>query len=241
MLKLFSYPRTILASLLYPLFLGGCSIYAILQNLLLNDRRLDDAIIQFWGRGSCWMFGVKIDVRGLENIPEGGCLYLFNHTSFFDIFVMSAILRGVRFGAKIELFKIPFFGMAMRRLGVLPIARERREEVFKIYKAAEGRIKNGERFALAPEGTRQTVERLGSFKAGPFVFAINAKAPVVPVVILNAVHILPKGQLLPNWGIWKRTIRMEILPPVSTQSLDIKERPRLQEGVRKMMEPFFAV
>lgn len=235
MMRWFSYPRSLLAVIFYPIFLVLCSTVAVLVNILFSSRRLDDKVIAFWARSSCYLFGVDVVVRGYENIPAGGCLFLFNHASFFDIFAMHGWIPGLRFGAKIELFKIPVFGLAMKRVGVLPIARERREEVFRIYNEAQHRIENGERFALAPEGTRQTVERLGSFKSGPFVFAINAKAPIVPVVIRNVVPILPKGGLLPNWGVWKRTVMMDILPPISTENVQLSERPRLQEKVRQEM------
>lgn len=232
---LFSVVRSSLMTILYVPFLLLCSISAVVMNLIFNSRKLDDQIIQFWGRWSCKMFGVKVHVSGLGNIPQGGCLFLFNHTSFFDVFAMAGYLPGIRFGAKIELFSIPFFGLAMRRLGMLPIARQKREEVFKLYQASEVRIANGERFALAPEGTRQDSEVLGSFKAGPFVFAINAKAPIVPVVIKNASQILPKGNYIPNWNVWSRNIQIHILPFVNTTEFDMNQRPALQDLVRSKM------
>ncbi|MBX3041105.1 MAG: 1-acyl-sn-glycerol-3-phosphate acyltransferase, partial [Bdellovibrionaceae bacterium] len=143
-------------------------------------------------------------------------------------------------GAKIELFKIPVFGFAMRRIGILPIDRRNREGVFRVYREAQIRMQQGERFALAPEGTRQDEERLGPFKSGPFVFAINTGAPVVPVVIRNASQILPKHSLFPNMGTWKRRIRLSVLPAVSTQSMKLDDRPILQEKVRTEMLPFFS-
>jgi len=238
-LKLLSYPRSLLAVILFPIHTILCAIAMITVNLLLNNRRIEDHIVVFWTRGACYMFGVKVVVQGLENRPKGGFLYVFNHTSFFDIFAMNGWLGSFRFGAKIELFKIPVFGAAMRRAGILPIARERREEVFKVYQAAEARIKAGERFALAPEGTRQTSERLGPFKSGPFVFAINAKAPIVPVIIKGAAAILPKGHIVPNWGTWSRTITLQVLPPIYPHEYTIANRPQLQERVRQTMAPYF--
>ncbi len=232
---LFSVVRSSLMAILYIPFLLLCSISSVVMNLIFNSRKIDDSIIQFWGRWSCKMFGVNVHVAGLENIPQGGCLFLFNHTSFFDVFAMAGYLPGIRFGAKIELFSIPFFGLAMRRLGMLPIARQKREEVFKLYQASEVRIANGERFALAPEGTRQDSEVLGSFKAGPFVFAINAKAPIVPVVIKNASQILPKGSYIPNWNVWNRDIQIHILPYVNTTEFGMNQRPALQDLVRSKM------
>ncbi|MFM6927243.1 MAG: lysophospholipid acyltransferase family protein [Bdellovibrio sp.] len=238
-LKLLSYPRSLLAViyLIISTFLVSTSI--VIANILFNNRKIEDQIVYMWTRPLCWVFGVKVVVKGLENRPKGGYIYVFNHTSFFDIFAMSGWLGSFRFGAKIELFKIPIFGMAMRRAGILPIARHRREEVFKVYKAAEERVARGERFALAPEGTRQKTEQLGSFKSGPFVLAINAKAPIVPVVIKGAAAIMPKGHWIPNWGVWSRTITLEVLPAVDVTEYTIENRPQLQERVRNMMLPFF--
>lgn len=238
-MKLVASLRSIVMTLLYPLVLVLSSLTVLIVNFLFNNKKWDDRLVQLWGQISCWMFGVKVKVNGFENVPKGGCVYVFNHTSFFDVFAMQGALNGFRFGAKIELFKIPVFGFAMRRLGALPIARHKRDEVFKVYEAAQSRIERGEKFALAPEGTRQEEEKLGAFKAGPFVFAINAKAPVVPVVIRGAAAILPKGHWVPNSDVWTREITIDVLPPVDTLSYDIKDRPVLQEKVRKEMEPFF--
>ena len=238
-LKLLSYPRSLLAVIYLPIHTVLCSSLIILINVLFNNRKWEDQIVYLWTRPVCWMFGVKVVTKGLENRPPGGFIYVFNHTSFFDIFAMSGWLGSFRFGAKIELFKIPIFGMGMRRAGILPIARERREEVFKVYKAAEARIANGERFALAPEGTRQTTEQLGAFKSGPFILAINAHAPIVPVVVKGASAIMPKGHWIPNWGVWSRTITLEVLPAVDVAPYTVETRPQLQERVRGMMLPYF--
>lgn len=240
-LRLLSYPRSILAAIVYPFILVAYSSLALLMNLLFNSRHLDDTIIMSWAQLTCHLFGVDVEVEGYENIPKGGCVFLFNHGSFFDIFAMAGWIRGFRFGAKIELFSIPVFGRAMTRVGILPIARDRKEEVFRVYKAAQVRIAAGERFALAPEGTRQSVERLGPFKAGPFIFAINARAPVVPVIIRNAVSILPKDKFIPNMGTWKTVIKISILPQISTEGLEVDDRPQLQEQVRAVMQPYFPV
>ncbi len=239
LLKLLSYPRSLLAILLLPIHTVICSAAMILVTFIYPNRWLEDQIVYYWTRVTCWMFGVKVVVHGFHKSFKGGYLYVFNHTSFFDIFAMAGYLGSFRFGAKIELFKIPVFGWGMKRAGILPIARNRREEVFKVYKEAEARIAKGERFALAPEGTRQHTETLGPFKSGPFIFAINAKAPIVPVVVKGAAAIMPKGSFLPNWGVWSRTITLEVLPPVDTSSYTIEQRPQLQEHVRNLMLPYF--
>lgn len=239
-LKVLSYPRGVVMAALYPIYLVIISAFCVLQNIIFNRRDFDDLVISYWGRISCRMFGVRVQVQGLDNIPSGGGVFLFNHASFFDVFAMIGYLPSLRFGAKVELFKIPFFGWAMQRVGMLPIARQNREEVFKIYQGAEDRLKNGERFALAPEGTRQpSEEKLGRFKAGPFVFAINAGVPLIPVVIKNASYILPKNALFPNLGTWQRDIILHVLPAIPTKNFHVDDRPVLQEKVQAAMQPFF--
>lgn len=238
-LKMLSYPRSLIGVILLPIHTALCASAMVIVNITLNNRKIEDHIVEFWTRNCCRMFGVKVVTHGLENRPAGGFLYVFNHTSFFDIFAMNGWLGSFRFGAKIELFNIPVFGAGMRRAGILPIARHRRDEVFKVYQAAEARIKAGERFALAPEGTRQETERLGPFKSGPFIFAINAHAPIVPVIVKGAAAILPKGHMIPNWGVWSRTVTLTVLPPVSPEGYTLDQRPELQEKVRKLMEPYF--
>lgn len=223
----------------YPVLLISLSAVCVIQNLLLNSRKGDDALLRFWARMSLWMFGVKVRLEGVERIPVEGCLFVFNHTSFFDVFTLAAHIPGLRFGAKIELFRIPVFGFAMRRIGILPIDRGAREKVFQVYQRAQDRMRAGEQFALAPEGTRQTEEVLGSFKSGPFVFAINTRAPIVPVVIRNASLILPKGALFPNMGTWSREITMTILPPIRTEEMALTDRPALQSLVREKMAAYF--
>lgn len=238
-MKILIILRSLLMTALYPFVLAFFSILLMVANLLFNNKKIDDRLTQLWGAFSCWMFGVRIKITGLENVPQGGCVFLFNHTSFFDIFAMQGAINGFRFGAKIELFKIPIFGMAMRRLGALPIARHKRDEVFKVYEAAQTNLQKGYKYALAPEGTRQTEEKLGSFKAGPFVFAINAQVPLVPVVIRGAAPILPKGHWVPNQDVWVREVRLDILPAVSTADYHLEDRPVLQEKIREQMLPYF--
>lgn len=235
-MKFLSYPRSLLGMILYPIVLFSYSAFMIVQNLIFSNRNYDSRVMRSWGQASCWLFGVKIRVEGMENNPPGSCLYLFNHTSFFDIFAMQAALPNLRFGAKIELFKIPIFGRAMTRGGVLPIARDRRDDVLQVYKEAAKRTAHGERFALAPEGTRYEGSSLGRFKAGPFFFAISAQIPIVPVVIVGAKEAMPKNSFVPTWGKWTHEIVLHVLKPVPTEGLGMDAKSQLQELVRGEMQ-----
>lgn len=186
---------------------------------------MQDAICRVWGGGILSLFGVRVKLTGEENFPpKSACLLLFNHQSLFDIPVIYGTLkRRVRFGAKAELFRIPIFGLGMRVMGTLPVTRKDRASTLQTYKDAESKIAEGFSYALAPEGTRQEKPVIGSFKAGPFIFAIGAQAPIVLAVIRGAHDVLPKKRLLPNLDRWTRTVHLHLTPAIPTRGLVLGE------------------
>ncbi len=192
-----------------------------------------------WGKTILFLTGVRWELRGEKNLPPAGqgYLYLFNHTSYMDIIAMITGLPTIpRFGAKIELFRIPFLGPAIRALGNLPIARENRSQVLKLYKETEERAQKGECFALAPEGTRQSGGVLGRFKKGPFIFALGAGIPVVPLLIVGAEQIQPKGSFLMNVGhCWSRRLVLQILKPIDAKNYSEETITEFQNAVREEM------
>lgn len=235
----FSFLRSFIAGLFFLVFTVFWCALAVIVALLPHPHSWETWIMGTWGRVALKIWGVKLQVKGLENIPKNSCLFIFNHTSFFDIFAMEAAYRYFRFGAKIELFQIPLFGAAMRRFGILPIARAKRERVFKVYEEAQSRAQQGEKFALAPEGKRNDEEVLLPFKSGPFIFAINARIPMVPVVIKGAHAVMTKKQILPNWDRWSRVITVEYLPAISTDGFTMENRTELQNKAFEIMKPYF--
>ena len=237
-MKLLIWVRSFVVTLfLFPIWtILGCFV-AVFAEKVLRSRALVNRMIKIWGRSSCWMYGVKINVHGEENFPVGGAMVLFNHTSFFDIISLYACFPFVRFGAKLELFSIPIFGWTMEALGTLPIARANREEAIRVLQNAIARAKNGEKFALSPEGGRSEDEdELMPFKAGPFVFAIQAQIPLVPLIIRGAMPVWPKGVWIPATDSWTSEITLDVLPPISTLGTTIDDRDHLQTIARERME-----
>jgi 1-acyl-sn-glycerol-3-phosphate acyltransferase len=210
------------------------SAWLVVASLLNSRREFITFIIQSWSHGLCWMAGIRIHASGLEKIPSGGVLYIFNHQSHLDIPVVHwGIPRDFRFGAKSELFKIPVFSRAMRRAGALEIPRFQRSQAVKVLEDAERRIKGGESFILAPEGTRQEEAAIGEFRSGPFVVAIKAQAPLVPVVLKGVEKVLPKGTILMNWKSFYNDVQLQILDPIKTSDFSYEKRDELKAMVRE--------
>ncbi len=216
-----------------------CSIVCVSMVAIGLPQRVYMSLISLlWARLALWMSFVRVEVKGAENVPKDkGFLFVFNHTSHYDILVLFAHSpHYFFFGAKSELFSIPLFGAAMRSVGILPIERSNREKVMAIYREAEARVAKGDAFALAPEGTRQPGRgTLGDFKSGPFFFAVNAKMPIVPVIMRGCEDIMPKKSLLINSKKFILTVELEFLPPVSTQGMTEADVPQLKDQVRELM------
>lgn len=219
----------------------GC-FWVVLASFTLPDiRRIGNFIVLWWGTTCCRILGLKIEVQGLENIPEGGCLFIFNHTSHVDIPIFYAsVPKPARFGAKAELFKIPIFGWVLRRMGALKINRGDRAKVIRLYQDSVKRVAAGHSFVLAAEGTRIDHAGVGKvFKSGPMIFAISGQFPIVPVVFVGAQEVLPKGRLFPVAEKLGSAIKVKILPMVSTVGLSIDDRRSLKASLQVRMTKAF--
>jgi 1-acyl-sn-glycerol-3-phosphate acyltransferase len=243
-LDIVSYPRAIFMLAFGAISTGFFSFFIPFMAWVSRSKRVVDWLIVYgWSAPLVLLAGVRVEVRGAEVLNHSskkGFLILFNHSSLWDIPVLFGYFpRPFRFGAKAELFKIPLFGWAIRVCGTLPIDRGNRNKVMKIYQGAISRIENGECFALAPEGTRQDGAQLGKFKRGPFEFAINAQADIVPVIIAGALKVLPKHSAWINVGRFRRRVILQILPPVAGGQYTMERVEELQERVRAEMDPAY--
>ena len=192
-----------------------------------------DLLPRFWARCTLWAAGVKVRLHGLEALPpDGTFIFICNHVSLFDILALVARLPRNNFVAKAELFKIPVFGAGLRALGTVPMERTNQKAAFGAYDVAVERIKSGTSVVVFPEGTRGTEYAIRRFKKGPFVLAIKAGAPIVPVVIYGTIGILPKGQLLMHPG----PIDVYLLDQVPTAGLSYDDRDSLARDVHDRMQ-----
>lgn len=241
--KCLSYPLAVLLTPVAGIVTLGFSAFAVLMVTLMGEsQKLGDWVIKSWANTMAFLFRIDLQVEGLENLPQKGCLFLFNHNSLFDIVVFHlGISKSARFGAKIELFKIPFFGKAMRKLGALPIARGNVEKVMRVYQRSIPRVVNeGKSFILAAEGTRNDDPGVGKkFKSGPIIFALSGQFPIVPVVIIGTYEIVSRDSKAVSWGRFRNPVKLKILEPVSTEGKSIDDRHSLKETLQQRMTKAF--
>lgn len=213
-----------------PIF-GGCSLIAGLLRLRDRPGSPFDWAPRLWGKTHLWVAGVRVVEHGLEN--KGGSQHIFvaNHLGNFDVFALAAKLPWLKFVAKAELFRVPILGPAMRAAGMIPIERANRKAAFTSYSTATERINAGASVAVYPEGTRGSEYALRPFKKGPFVLAIQAQAPVVPLVVYGALDVQRKGE----FKVVPGTIHMHYLPAISTVGMTYDQRDELARRTYEAM------
>lgn len=206
---------------------------AILSGLLRDPNIPLSWARRFWGRGLVWVAGCQLE-RYPGFIPEPGKPYIFvmNHQSLFDIVAaFVAIPVNIRFIAKKVLRLIPFLGWYMLATGMVFIDRQNREDAFKSLDEACEKIRTGIGILVYPEGTRSRDGRILPFKKGPFVMAIRAGVPIVPVAIEGCQNLLERDSLLIKGG----RVSIVLGQPIPTANLAPEDRDALMERVRNAL------
>ncbi len=172
--------------------------------------------------------------RLLDAPPRGGFLYFSNHHSMLDILALFVALRETPFvfAAKKELFRVPFIGWHLRLAGYVEVDRDHRERAISAYaKAAKQIRERGTVVTVYPEGTRSVDGTILPFKKGPFMLAIEAQVPIVPIAVDGAQHALRKR----TFRLHGHPIRVVVGRPIETHGLTVADRDDLLRRTRLAM------
>lgn len=174
--------------------------------------------------------GVRVRTTGLERVARDG-VYLFvsNHQSIYDTPILWATLPfQLRIIAKASLGAFPILGWHLRYAGHLLVDRARPG------KATLNRVGElmgrGHSLSVYAEGTRSRDGRVGSFKPGLFLLAVDAGLPVVPVAIVGSRHVMRKGRLTTCPG----DVELVVHDPIATAGLgraDVRDLARRTESI----------
>lgn len=165
--------------------------------------------------------GVRIRAVGRDQIEDGRAyLFLSNHASNLDPPIITFLLnQRISIIAKQELFKIPFFGRAMRASGLISVDRSNRKAAAESVGEAVHLLQSGRAMLVFPEGTRSPDGRLLPFKKGPFRLAMEAGVPVVPITIVGSYEAWPKGRMSLRAG----KVVVYFHPPIDPHQFEHKE------------------
>ena len=191
-----------------------------------------DTVGRNWARFVLGGAGVTVTIEGLEHLaPQGPQIVAANHQSVFDILaILGTVPLPLKFIAKKEVFRYPFFGPAVKAVGHIKLDRKDRKQAFAAYQvAALELVRTRSHVLVFPEGTRSRTGLMLPFKKGPAMLAIASGAPLVPCYCAGTFDILPKGS---HW-VRPRPVQLLFGPPLPTQGLTYDDRDALTERLRE--------
>jgi len=158
---------------------------------------------------------LKLNIKssGVENIPDGPCIFAPNHASYLDSIVLYSNLtrkhkNETYFFAKDKNFKNTFTRFFANRSHVIlmDINSDLQLSLKKISKV----LKNGKKIVIFPEGTRTKTGELSSFKKTFATIAKELNVPISPVAIKGAFEAMPYTAKFPSKG----NIFIKFLPTI---------------------------
>ena len=184
------------------------------SGFFFTPRKWSIRALQTWARSSLFWLrtiaGIKIEVRGLDNIPRGPCLLAGKHQSFWETFAILPLVDDPAVVLKKELTYIPFFGWFIYKFRMIPVERSAGTQALRaLLEASEQAVSEGRQIIIMPEGTRRAPDDPPDYKPGAAAVYGRLGVPCVPFA-LNSGLFWPRRQFVRRPG----TIVISFLPPI---------------------------
>jgi len=174
--------------------------------------------------------GQIIKVKGTTpNTQNGPYLYLFNHQSMLDPFIVGSTVTEYisAVGGDFQ-FSWPIWGRLIKRYGAIPIVRKNLHEAINSLNLAEKEIHKGTSFLISPEGTRTITGKMGIFKKGPFHMSLNTGVTIIPIGIIGAFNSKRRN----DWRINPGIINVNIGKPLRKDYYKNMSVEELRDNIR---------
>jgi 1-acyl-sn-glycerol-3-phosphate acyltransferase len=190
------------------------------------------ALLRRLARFALRALGIPLTVQGLQHMPRGNAMLVFNHSSYMDVLALSAALPGEpAYVAKRTFAKSLFAGRFMRRLGTLFVDRSDFAASLLDTQKIIAEARQGRNLIFFPEGGFTRRAGLYSFYIGAFKVAVEAGLPVVPGIISGTRSMLRGDQWFPRWA----ALSVRIEPPIEPEGADFASVIRLRDQVRAVI------
>jgi 1-acyl-sn-glycerol-3-phosphate acyltransferase len=214
-------------------FIFGTLSY--LSALWISPKFASTVFGMFWARLNSIATPMFVNIQGLEFIDKKqSYVIVSNHQSFYDIFILYGWI-GIDFKwvMKSSLRKVPFLGSACEKIEHIYIDRSNPAAAIKSINQAKEKIVNGTSVIFFPEGTRSTTGKIGTFKKGAFIFAMEMDLPILPITIIGTKNILPAKTL----DLFPGKAEMIIHPPVPIENYKDKDIQLLMDHIKEIIQP----
>ena len=179
---------------------------------------------------------VKVDVHGVENLPDKDGFVLFpNHQGMYDMLVFfESCPIPFAFVAKQETRNIPLLKQTIAATHSLTMDRKNLRQSMGVIQEMTRRIKEGENFVIFAEGTRSRMgNKMNDMKAGSFKSAVKAEAPIVPVALMDCFKPFDEGSIkkVTVKAFYLKPLYFEEYKDMSTQEIATEVKRRIEEVI----------
>lgn len=193
-----------------------CGAFVMLVIGLFHTGKVFEWVLKVTCRWIVYCVGIRLKITGLENIdPQKQYIIMMNHVNTIDPFLFYVGYPGKARGVEEEShFNWPLYGWLIRRIGQIPINRKNARKAIEALKKAGELIRQNKNVSITilPEGTRTLTGKLGEFKKGGFLIALEAGLDILPLIQIGAFHFKRKG----SWLMRPGTIQFVIEKPIPT-------------------------
>jgi 1-acyl-sn-glycerol-3-phosphate acyltransferase len=213
---------------LYTIVLGSISL---VSSLFDRSGDFGHRCARWWSQLILATTGVRVQLTGAERLdPAKSYVLASNHQSIYDIPILFASLPlQLRIVAKASLGSFPFLGWHLQRTGHLLV--NRKNPGAGIVQKMRRLVSEAHSLIVFPEGTRSVDGRVGRFKKGSFLVAVEAALPVVPVSVSGSRHVMQKGHLTVRPG----AVRVVVHDPIPTAGVTREGVIELANRVRDIV------
>lgn len=210
--------------------------FVVLSRLLFGRRRamyVFRQVIKAYGKGIIKVLTfpcIRVRYRDLsaEGEPAGPCVFVCNHRSSSDPFLLAFLPGEIVQVVNTWPFRLPLLGIMARFAGYLSV----KEMPFEEFAAKSSDYLNqGVSIAAFPEGTRSGGRTVGQFHGAIFRVCLETHVPIVPVCIVGNEDKPPRGSLLMRPG----RVRVHRLPALCWEHYRELTPFKLKNTVRDML------
>lgn len=172
---------------------------------------------------------VRIVYEAPAHATQGSKIFVANHVSSSDPFLMALLPETVVQVVNLWPFKLPVWGLFARWAGYLNIRALSAED---FQERATRLLHEGTSIVAFPEGTRAGDQPMGPFHGALFRLALTTRTPLVPLCIHGNARTPARGSIL----LYPTTIQVRRLPEIPWETFREQTPFQLKTRVHQQMQ-----
>jgi len=207
----------------------------------LSTKERMHGVLRLWGRGVVGavrlILGGRIEVRGLEKLPESGAILASKHQSELDVVMLGVLMPHTGAVAMQELTRYPFFGPILAKLDLVLVAVEQGPQgrTQQVIEGARRIREQGRPLMIYPEGELMELGAKERYRKGVGHIYIALNEPVYPVA-KSLGTIWPRRKWTKNIGQIGAIEVLDPIPPgLDLESFMLELERRIEEGTMRLI------